>query len=90
MTIVALKRPSTDLPPTAVEDLIVTLHKARRLAAAIGLPRVVTSIEYAYLEALGALREKPRSPEAQQKLLVVNDCRSSTVEPASDAAEILT
>jgi hypothetical protein len=89
MTIVALKRPSTDLPPTAIEDVIVTLHRARRLAASIGLPRVVTSIEYAYLETLGALREKPRSPGAQQKRLITTDRRSSTEEGESEAPEVL-
>lgn len=52
-----------------MEVVINGLLQLRREALAIGLPKVTTCLDYAYYEALGALRESQNKPKDDSQAL---------------------
>lgn len=71
----AKSAPPAAAPPTSsransMEVVINGLLQLRREALAIGLPKVTTCLDYAYYEALGALRDSKNKPKDDSPALI--------------------
>lgn len=61
--------PSAKSRSNSMEVVINGLLQLRREALAIGLPKVTTCLDYAYYEALGALRESQNKSKDDSQAL---------------------
>lgn len=59
-----------NLRANSMESVIDGLQQLRREALAVGLPKVTACLDYAYYEALGALRESRNKPKVDGKALL--------------------